>query len=78
MAAMIDEGDRDVSDIKDALRTMFDGDLAALESDLWPRMRARLRAPSPRPSVLEWALAAALGAAALMFPQIMLGVLYHL
>jgi hypothetical protein len=72
---MIDEGNRD---LEDALRTLGGAEIAALESDLWPRMRARLDAPGPRPSALEWALAGAIGAATLMFPQIMLGVLYHL
>jgi hypothetical protein len=72
---MIDEADRD---LKDALGALRDGSVPALDTDLWPRMRARLDAPRPGPSALEWALAAAIGAAALMFPQIMLGVLYHL
>ena len=72
---MIDDGDRE---FRDALRTLADGRVPALDTDLWPRMRARLDMPRPRPSALEWALAAAIGAATVMFPQIMLGVLYHL
>ena len=70
---MIDDADRN---IRDALRA---ADLIApLESDLWPRMRARLEAPPPRPSVVDWALAAAVIAVTLAFPQLILGVLYHL
>jgi hypothetical protein len=72
---MIEDADRD---LKEALRALVEGRVPALDTDLWPRMRARLDAPRPRPSALEWALAAAIGAATLMFPQIMLGVLYHL
>jgi len=72
---MIDEADRD---LKNALRALAVGSTPALDTDLWPRMRARLEAPRPGPSALEWVLAAAVGAAMLVFPQIMLGVLYHL
>jgi len=77
MATVIDDTDRD---IKKALRAAIDnGDVESpLERDLWPRMRARLDAPSSSPSGLDWALAAAIAAIALAFPQIMLGVLYHL
>ena len=73
---MMDDSDREIGD---ALKAALDAGAAApLDIDLWPRMRARLNAPPPRPSLLEWALAAAIGAATLMFPQLMLGVLYHL
>jgi hypothetical protein len=76
MAAMMSEHDREITN---ALKAMLDADaFAPLDADLWPRMRARLEAPRFRPSRIDWALAAAIGAATLMFPQILLGVLYHL
>jgi hypothetical protein len=50
----------------------------ALDRDLWPRMQQRLATPVPSPSRWDWALLAATVAAACVFPQIMLGLLYHL
>ena len=42
------------------------------------KRRAKLDAPPPAPSWIDWTLLAAIAAAALLFPRIMLGVLYHL
>jgi len=73
---MIEMDDRDMQRaLQEALGM---SDVEALERDLWPRMRAKLDAPPPAPSWIDWTLLAAIAAAALLFPQIMLGVLYHL
>jgi hypothetical protein len=75
MAAMIEMDDERM---QRALQEALDMTEPPLEHDLWPRMRAKLEAPPPTPSWLDWTLLAAIAAAALLFPQIMLGVLYHL
>jgi len=74
---MIDEGDvRQFQQVvKDALRPDV---LTDLDRDLWPRMRERLAVGPPRPSLLDWALLAAIVGAAASFPRVMLGVLYNL
>jgi hypothetical protein len=61
--------------IEDASRETGVSDLAG---DLWPRMRARLDAPARRPPFADWVLAVAIVTVMLLFPQLILGVLYHL
>ena len=61
--------------VEDESRQAGGSDLAG---DLWPRMRTRLDAPARRPPFADWALAAAIVAIMLLFPRLILGVLYHL
>ena len=64
-----------ISAIGDARRSAAAPDL---DHDLWPSMRRRLEAPPSKISRVDWALAAAVAAVTVMFPQILLEVLYHL
>ena len=74
---MID--DREDSRFQQVLRDAVRSDVPIeLDRDLWPRMHQRLAAPPPSPSPLDWALLAAIAAAAAAFPHVMLGVLYNL
>lgn len=71
-----DRDDQEVQHmVRDAMRADDPGPLA---DDLWPRMRERLAAPPPAPSLLDWAMVAAIAGAAAAFPHVMLGVLYNL
>jgi hypothetical protein len=77
MATMID--DREDSRFQQVLRDAARSDVPIeLDRDLWPRMHQRLATPAPQPSPLDWALLAAIAAAAAAFPHVMLGVLYNL
>ena len=50
-----------------------------LKRDLWPDMRRRFEARAPiRVPLLDWALAAAVVAWAVVFPEGLLALLYHL
>lgn len=51
---------------------------AVLERDLWPQMLRRLDAQPVRIPWFEWALAAAVAAALLLFPNAIPALLYHL
>ena len=74
---MID--DREDSRFQQVLRDAVRSDVPIeLDRDLWPRMHQRLAAPPPPPSLLDWALLAAIAGAAVAFPHVMLGVLYNL
>ena len=74
---MID--DREDSRFQQVLRDAVRSDVPIeLDRDLWPRMHRRLATPAPQPSPLDWALLAAIAAAAAAFPHVMLGVLYNL
>jgi hypothetical protein len=49
-----------------------------LERDLWPQMLQRIdRHPATPVAWFDWALAALLGAACLLFPGIIPALLYH-
>jgi hypothetical protein len=77
MAAMID--DRENSQFHQILRDALRSDVPMdLDRDLWPRMRERLAAPPASPSLVDWALIVAIAGAAVLFPNVMLGVLYNL
>jgi hypothetical protein len=49
-----------------------------LPRDLWPEMLKRLEAPPVRVPWFDWALAALLGAALVLFPGGIPALLYHL
>jgi hypothetical protein len=51
---------------------------AELEHDLWARALRRLEAPALRASRLDWALAGSVLAWLVVFPETVLGLLYHL
>jgi hypothetical protein len=74
MAIVIDD-----QQLQEVLRDALRSDVPIeLERDLWPRMHERLAAPPARPSLVDWALIAAITVAAIAFPNVMLGVLYNL
>ena len=77
--ALIDRSiDKCRAALKDAMAERWEEEPGEAARDLWPRMRARLEAPAPRPSPFDWALAAVVAVAAIGFPELVLGVLYHL
>ena len=49
-----------------------------LERDLWKQMERRLEPRAPLISRLDWALIAAVAAWAVIFPESVLALLYHL
>jgi hypothetical protein len=49
-----------------------------LKRDLWPRMLERLDEPAIQASWFDWALLALLLVWALVFPEVISGLLYHL
>jgi hypothetical protein len=50
-----------------------------LEADLWPRMRQRLQDEQPpRFTRWDWAIAAGIGAAILLYPELAAALLYNL
>ncbi len=49
-----------------------------LKRDLWPDMRRRLDERTFRVSLFDWALAAAVLVWAIVFPEGLLALLYHL
>ncbi|HEY6944797.1 MAG TPA: hypothetical protein VI431_06630 [Candidatus Acidoferrum sp.] len=51
---------------------------AELQRDLWPQMLRRLDAPPFRVPWFDWALAAAVAAALLLFPSAIPALLYQL
>jgi hypothetical protein len=77
MATMIDDQqDRQLHQVfRDALRSDVPFEL---ERDLWPRMHAQLAARPRAPSLLDWALLAAIAVAAATMPHVLIGVLYNL
>jgi hypothetical protein len=66
-------------ELKAALkRAMPPLDQSNLERDLWPQMERRLASGSVRVAWLDWGLAAAAILWLLLFPEILLPLLYHL
>jgi len=49
-----------------------------LETDLWDRVRYRVDEPRQRFSMWDWAIAAALAAAFLLYPELAAALLYHI
>ncbi len=49
-----------------------------LEKDLWPRMERRMAQRGPRFSEWDWAIAAGIAAAVLLYPELAAALLYHL
>ena len=68
--------------IRIAVKEALDAERSAgsfdLERDLWPQMRARLDQSTVRPSIFDWTLAAAIVLITIVYPPLLLGVLYHL
>src|SRR5262249_25578255 len=78
VAAVIDFDDRRV---RRAVQQAFEDEhrfIEGLDRDLWPRMRTRLQTPAYRLSILDWGLAAAIVVVTIIYPPLVLGVLYHL
>lgn len=51
---------------------------ARLETDLWNRLHRRLEQRPPQFSIWDWAIAAALAAAFLLYPELAAALLYHI
>ncbi|MFN7935801.1 MAG: hypothetical protein U0R19_20900 [Bryobacteraceae bacterium] len=49
-----------------------------LERDLWPGMEQRLAHHAPRFTHWDWAIAAGIAAAMLLYPDLAAALLYHL
>lgn len=49
-----------------------------LESDLWARVRLGTEKEPPRFSIWDWAIAATLAAAFLLYPELAAALLYHI
>jgi hypothetical protein len=73
-----DMNERD-DELKAALRrAVAPMDHSELERDLWPQMERRLASGSVHVAWLDWGLAAAAILWLLLFPEILLPLLYHL
>ena len=59
-------------------RVFLPFETAELQRDLWPRMLRRLEAHAPRVPWFDWALAAAVAAMLLLFPNVIPALLYQL
>lgn len=60
--------------LQDALPAMDTG----LKRDLWPAMQRRLDAPRPAVAWYDWVLVGVVGGAIVVFPDLILALLYHL
>ena len=69
------ENEAMVRALKEASRPLQE---SKLEHDLWPRMLVKLDERHARVSRLDWALAGLLVLLALVFPQAIPALLYHL
>ena len=77
---MTDEmADRNEKELRELLKREFPPlEEAELPRDLWPRMLRRLDAQPVRVPWFDWALAAAVAAALLLFPSAVPALLYQL
>jgi hypothetical protein len=72
------EHGKEDEDVRAALRDTFPPVATELPRDLWPTMLRRIDTPAPRIPWYDWALAAGLAAAVLLFPKVLLLFAYHL
>ena len=69
----------DEQDLQALLKREFPPfETAELQRDLWPRMLRRLEAKAPPVPWFDWALAAAVAAMLLLFPNVIPALLYQL
>jgi hypothetical protein len=74
MNAQHDDHDEVRQALKEALPPMD----AELRRDLWRVMQRRLDTPKSRVAWYDWALAAAAGGIMVVFPELLLMLVYHL
>jgi hypothetical protein len=70
--------DPDEQDLRAFLKREFALFETELQRDLWPRIIRRLDAKTPRVPWFDWALAAAVAAMLLLFPNVIPALLYQL
>jgi hypothetical protein len=68
----------DYDEVRQALREALPPMDTELRRDLWPLMRRRLDAPKLPVAWYDWALAAAAGGVMVVFPELLLMLVYHL
>jgi len=68
----------DEEEIRAALRAAFPPVDTELRRDLWPAMLRRLDEPAQKVPWYDWALAGVLAGATVLFPKLILLLVYHL
>jgi hypothetical protein len=72
----MNDGDHD--EIRQALRDALPPVDTGLKRDLWPAMQRRLAARKPVVAWYDWALVGVVGGAIVVFPDLILALVYHL
>lgn len=67
-----------VEEIRDLLKKAVHPAPAELPRDLWPKMLGRMDAPQVQLPWFDWAMVALVTIWCLVFPDALLGLLYHL
>jgi len=64
--------------VRQTLQDVFPPVTAELRRDLWPAMMRKLDVQQPAVAWRDWALAALVGGAVAVFPDLILVLVYHL
>ena len=67
-----------IEEIRDLLKKTLHPVAAELPTDLWPRMLSRMDEPQVQLPWFDWAMVALVAIWCLVFPEALLGLLYHL
>ena len=70
--------DRDHEEIRQALKDALSPVDTGLKRDLWPAMQRRLDARQPAVAWYDWALVGLVGGVVVLFPDLILALVYHL
>ncbi len=70
--------EQDQDETRQAVRDVFPPVDAELRRDLWPLMRRKLEAPTPPVAWYDWALVGLVGGVVVVFPDLILVLVYHL
>ena len=70
--------DRDHEEIRQALKDDLPPVDTGLKRDLWPAMQRRLDARKPAVAWYDWALVGLVGGVIVVFPDLILALVYHL
>lgn len=68
----------DEEEIREALRAAFPPIDTELRRDLWPAMLRRLDEPAQKVPWYDWALAGGLAGLTVLFPKLILLLVYHM
>jgi hypothetical protein len=68
----------DVEEVRSALQKAYPPVDTELRRDLWPALLKRLEAPPTKVPWYDWALAGGLAGAMVIFPKLLLLLVYHL